>query len=319
MRVAERQITHLKPPNWNSLEDKIIRPGIEEKLMPLLLYRGSPTLGRMHRLWNVAITCMEHGVENYSQASKLSHNPDFAHLCGPRRPLEHMVFPSLFGKLKDHPNITNNIPGFTQYIRDINGMKFDITRISEFTEYQGIKHMMRFSPHRKTRLRTKLPDGPITKDGQTLFVVHGYLEISLYDLIYNPVWNNSEFVKVYRREREKKPKSEKVERTYADLFYPYIIHNPARKKDGEDLVLAVNNVVPAAWPEWLRADVCQDLVVAILSGELKQDELHPENVQEFSRAVFKMHPIKYGPLSLDAVLAADDGRTLADVMKQRME
>lgn len=307
-------------PNWNSLEDKIIRPGIEEKLTPLLLYRGSQSLGRVHRLWNVAITCMEHEIENYSQAVKLSHNPDFAHLCGPRRPLDHSVFPSLFGKLKDHPNVTNNIPGLTQYVRDINGSKFQLTRVPEFTEYQGIQHMMRFSPHRMTRIRTKLADGPITKDGQTLFVKDGYLEIALYDLIYNPVWNNSEFVRLARKERPKKPKPEKPQKdTYAELFYPYIVHNPARKKDGEDLVLAVNNAVPASWPEWLRADVCQDLVVAVLSGELSKDELHRENVHKFSRAVFKMHPIKYGPLSLDAVLSTDDGRTVSDVMKSRME
>lgn len=307
----------MREANWNSIEDKIVRPGIEAKLTPLLLYKGSQSLGRVHRLWNFAITCMEHEVENYSQAVKLSHNPDFAHLCGPRRPLDHGVFPSMFGKLLDHPKVTSNIRGLTDYIRSIDGMKFKLSRISEVVSYQGIGHLSRLSPYRKTQIRTALPDGPITRDGETLYVKDGVLEVSLWDLIHNPVWRDSGLFKPLRKGRTAKPKAPKAE-VRQQLFYPFIMHNPTRKREGEDLVLAINDAVPASWPEWLRADVCQDLVVAVLSGELKQDELHAENVKEFSRAVFKMHPIKYGPLSLDAVIAADDGRTVADVMKLRM-
>jgi hypothetical protein len=278
----------MRAANWNSLQDKIIRPGIEEKLTPLLLYRGSRSLGHIHRLWNFAIVCMEHEVEYIQQTVKLSQNPDYAHLCGPHRPWSGHAAHSFFGKLEENPSITDNIPGFTEYVRDIGGFKFSISRVHPYVEWQGYKHTTKFSPWRIVRINT--PDGE--------------REVSVQELLNNPQWAHDGTL--VRRQRAT-PKTPRIkEKTAADLFYPFILHDPSKPKEGEELVRLVNAAVPASWPDFLRADVCQDLIVAILTGEISKDELHPGNVKEFSTRVFRMHPTKYAPISLDAPVPGTD-------------
>lgn len=96
------------------------------------------------------------------------------------------------------------------------------------------------------------------------------------------------------------------------LFYPYLIHKPKGEGGEWDMLVAINNAVPRGLPDHIRADVCQDICVAILAGELQLEDLKGE-LRGYIRKVTKMHPLKYGDVSWDAVISSDDDRTFGDV------
>ncbi len=86
--------------------------------------------------------------------------------------------------------------------------------------------------------------------------------------------------------------------------------------DGFDLVLLVDAAVPKTLPEVVRQEVCQDLLLAVLDGTIAAQDL-VGSAGEFTAAVFRRYPIKYGPLSLDAPApwaGAGDARTLLETL-----
>lgn len=117
----------------------------------------------------------------------------------------------------------------------------------------------------------------------------------------------------WRMWRDKKPPGARVIVPKESMFYPYVIHKPEMKDDGYDLIALVNAAVPKMLPDHIRADICQDLIVDILAGEISADDVK-HNVKDYTRKVFEMHPLKYGNLSMDAPLQGYDGMTLADVL-----
>lgn len=95
-------------------------------------------------------------------------------------------------------------------------------------------------------------------------------------------------------------------------FYPFITGKPT---NDHDLILAVDSLVPKTIPSEVRADVCQDMIVAILTGETTLDNLRDSKAQ-FIKRVFRDTPSKYGHLSLDAPLIYGDSksRTLGETI-----
>lgn len=87
----------------------------------------------------------------------------------------------------------------------------------------------------------------------------------------------------------------KARRPIAANVWPFITNVPARS---DDFLLEVDACVPKSLPEQVRQDVCQDLIVSVLSGEISLLELQG-SVKRHVQEVFKQHPMKYGPLSLD--------------------
>jgi hypothetical protein len=93
-------------------------------------------------------------------------------------------------------------------------------------------------------------------------------------------------------------------------------------KDHLDIMM-VDSLIPKGIPEQWRQDMCQDLFVAILSGEVDPDELR-NGAGRYMKEVWRQHPYKYGQLSLDAPApwGSDDVKlgdllsnvSLADVM-----
>lgn len=81
-------------------------------------------------------------------------------------------------------------------------------------------------------------------------------------------------------------------------FYPYISTTPT---EDHELLLAVDRLVPKGLNPDTRADVCQDMLVAVLSGDVSLDNLAGER-PKYMKQFFKMFPAKYGHLSLDAPL-----------------
>lgn len=245
---------------FNYLSDLIVRPGIEKRLWPLLLYRGNLGPGRAHRLWNMVLLMMASEAETLSDGLRLSNNPAFSQLCGPVVTPERRALFTFLGRLWDNPDTTDLIPGLTDYVKSLElGPSLLIPVDLETTK-------ARCAPWR----------------------------ISLHP----------------------NPGQEPKERSIAPRFYPYIVHDADRPDDGTELIKLVNSAVPANLPDQWRADVCQELIIGILSGDISKGQVH-DHVQKKIGQVFKMHSTKFEggmlKLSTDAPMSEDDDRTLLDI------
>lgn len=94
------------------------------------------------------------------------------------------------------------------------------------------------------------------------------------------------------------------------LEYPYITTD---KNDDTALLIAINSVVPRGLPGNLREDVCQDILVAILEGELPPEDFNIA-VPKFLKAARKRYSMPWGTLSLDQPLWDDSTRTLGETI-----
>lgn len=101
-------------------------------------------------------------------------------------------------------------------------------------------------------------------------------------------------------------------RVHSDLLeYPFLIHAGGGQE--HELLKAVTAAIPTGIPGSVRADMCQDLVVGILSGEFDRDDLHLP-AKEVMKRVRQMFPTKYAPDSLDAPRFSDAKRSLHDTL-----
>jgi hypothetical protein len=106
----------MKHVSLSILEDKIVRPGFEKHLKPLVMYRGNMTLGRAHRLWNTMLSGMEHEATFSDITQRLVHNPDVSQLCGSESKVTGQYLTSFCIRLLDNPKVLGEIPGFHEYI-----------------------------------------------------------------------------------------------------------------------------------------------------------------------------------------------------------
>lgn len=88
-----------------------------------------------------------------------------------------------------------------------------------------------------------------------------------------------------------------------ELQYPFLA-GKARTPE-HLLVQKVNAAVSRYLPPDRRADICQDLLVAILCGDLDESVLE-DSAKEFTRRVLRQHPTVFGDLSLDAPIGDTD-------------
>ena len=91
-------------------------------------------------------------------------------------------------------------------------------------------------------------------------------------------------------------------------FYPYISGNATGE---HDMLLAVDAIVPRNLPNSMRCDLCQDMIVAVLSGEATLDNLKGD-LKKYMSQFWKMFPDKYGHLSLDGIVPGTDNLKLGD-------
>lgn len=101
-----------------------------------------------------------------------------------------------------------------------------------------------------------------------------------------------------------------VER-YAPLQYPYI-----REVRGEHAdLLAVNSLVPRGLPDHIRADVCQEIMLALWQKEVSIDELRGDRalVQSFIRG-FRKANFEAGGQAISLDTPMRDGRSWYDVL-----
>lgn len=313
----------------DSLLDKIVRPDIEKHLLPIMLYRGTRSFGQIHRLWNFAITCMESEVETLTDAVRLSQNPDFAHLCGIHKPVQRTIVPGLFGKLSDQPRVTDNIPGLTKYIKEFRGPKYRLTPVSLYTNDPRADSRVApwrindYSPEVRAQRAKLLMEKIALKRARVAQVVWARNErrrIRAGAKEERLAWiaqkkTERDIARQKRREQRvgERLLARRAKEPAVPLFYPYLIHKPKEGDDERALLLAVHNAVPKHLPEETRADVCQDLLVSILAGEITQDQI-VGNVKGYLAKIRKLHPWKYGDISLESSVGPDDDREMGEVI-----
>lgn len=96
----------------------------------------------------------------------------------------------------------------------------------------------------------------------------------------------------------------------AEVFYPFLIHDP--KTDESDLVKFVNSVVPRGLMFDVRADVCQEMLLAILTGEIARDEAHSKRYTIIKR-VMAMNGISDHSMSLSTIMPGHS-QTLGELL-----
>ena len=79
------------------------------------------------------------------------------------------------------------------------------------------------------------------------------------------------------------------------------------------MLCAVDAIVPKYLPNQTRADMCQDMIVAILSGDVTLDNLK-DGLPKYLKQFLKGAPSKYGHLSLDQPVGYGDTRTLGQTL-----
>lgn len=114
-----------------------------------------------------------------------------------------------------------------------------------------------------------------------------------------------------RAAHEKKVRVWKLpEAKSADLAYPYVKHaeTPEHK-----LLFDVHRMLPKGLPHEIRGDLCQDLIVAVLSGETTIENI-PEVVAKYARDARKILPDRWRNVSLDDILPGTENLTRLDAM-----
>lgn len=96
------------------------------------------------------------------------------------------------------------------------------------------------------------------------------------------------------------------------LCYPFMPPTATRRPEHE-LLRMINEAVPHGVPEDRRADICQELAIAILIGEADTANLQVEWMKMYHK-VYAMHPTIYAPLSLDAPVLGTENLRLIDTL-----
>lgn len=94
--------------------------------------------------------------------------------------------------------------------------------------------------------------------------------------------------------------------------WPFI----AQPRGDHALLLKINESLPRQLDEVVRQEAGQEIALAILAGELTEEDLNRETANRFVRSIMKTYPRKHGsPLSLDAPPPWDRaGRPLSETI-----
>lgn len=80
-----------------------------------------------------------------------------------------------------------------------------------------------------------------------------------------------------------------------------------------DLVKMVNGILPRELPEQKRADVAQEMILGVLSGDIDEADLRAQAIK-YIRKYHANYENHFRDRSFDAVLGGDDNRNLHDMI-----
>lgn len=255
----------MKTVSLDTLKEKIARPDFEKRLVPLLHFKGSSSLGRIHRFWNMTVAMMEAECETIGQG--VTHYwgvGEHSHLCEPPTKPAHLSFYGFLSRLKAKREVAELIPGLHDYASMLFPSTWALTPVSI---YSPERHHAWWREYRAPLGKRSIPNA-------------------------------------------RKPYVAPTIKT-TQMVYPFLIHDGGRPE--HDMLRAINAAVPKHLSPDLRADICQDLCVAVLCGDISLDNIK-EGVKATIKEVRRMFPDKYGPLSLDAPMPGTENFTLLDTL-----
>lgn len=310
------------------LENRIIRPGIEEHLKPLLRYKGAQRIGRIHRLWNLVISAKEHEATASDVTQRLLLNPAYSQLCVPDKQVTLQGLSSFVGRLLNDPQVMGEEPHLEEYIRDLIP-PYKLFRLvplasppddfAQKAKGKSISWAMDEYGHDYRIIRRWFEQVGIAPTHANLIPIprqfrsfaekeHNYELARRFEVGPATVarWRSETgLVCLAPRRTSSVPQGA--------IIYPFVIHDGGKPEHA--LLRKVNAAVPKHFDPETRADICQDLVVGILCGDFNEDDLLLP-AKEMTRRVQKMFPTKYGPLSLDAALPGTDDFRLIDTLSE---
>lgn len=102
-----------------------------------------------------------------------------------------------------------------------------------------------------------------------------------------------------------------------DNPYPFLVHEAKRPVD--PLVALIAKAVPKHLDREMKADLCQDLAVAILCGDLKKEDIQ-DGIRKFLPKLWKVNPgSKWADFSLNTVIPGTDGLENIDLLASDVE
>jgi hypothetical protein len=282
----------MKHVSLSTLEDRIIRPGFEEHLTPLLAYRGALTLGRAHRLWNLMVSAMEHEATRADISQRLQHNAEFSQLCGPDKPVQSLTLESFASRLKDNPKVMAEMPHLAEYIDWAFPRTFRLTKVSETSSRArsiGAGGWRTFTDRRKGKL-------PVPEH------FAGWADRETNAELKKRFGASDYHIKRWREETGIKTRyfAPRPRETTKTLNYPFLIHDGGKPE--HVMMKKIARAIPRSLPEDMRADLCQDLIVGILSGELSESDLALPMKELLTKAWADKMDSRTGFVSLDAHL-----------------
>lgn len=96
-------------------------------------------------------------------------------------------------------------------------------------------------------------------------------------------------------------------------FWPFLASTAPKESTGEDLLVRLNRLIPKHFGEEVRRELGQELCVAVLTGEVAEDEI-PSRLGYFLKLAYRGLPSKF-MVSLDGPRSSDDERSLADMVE----
>ena len=280
------------------LENKIVRPGIEAHLKPLIMYRGRVTLGDAHRMWNLILSGMEHEATIPDLTQRVQKNAAYSQLCCPNAVKPSVSICSFLSRLEDNPHVMAEVPGLAEYVDWLGGWRFSLTPVAEVSHNSrniGAGGWRTFIDRRVK----PIPAG-FTKHAARMTTTE---LVQHYGVSFPTIsnWRRKAGITAPPRHWSRRP---------ADLVYPFLIHDGGKPE--HSLLRKVNGAVPRGLDPSLRADMCQDLIVGILAGDLSEDDLGLPS-RELTKRIWQSSPARYGERSLEAVIG-DDDFTLLDTL-----
>lgn len=266
---------------YERLKNRIADRRPDEWFIPMLLYIGGVQLGQVQANWNFLQAMYELEVRTPSQAHKIGkESADLLHLCGRHAPMQNSSLGSFIGRVMHSPEVWRDVD---KHMKD-----YIQTFVSEapfgFRVYTMPRTRIdRYTTHRPDKCKRAWRIEPSWKPRRQIKAEHAEWKAK-----YGPV-------------------NQKV-----TTFWPFAVK---RAPEEQDMLMAIDRVTKHVPEQW-RQDLCQDLVVAVLSGEVTLDNLR-DALPKYVKEVFQLHPIKYGSASLDEPLwwSESGGRTLGDTVR----
>lgn len=283
--IAAHQASKKEPPtarSYERLKARIADRRPDEWFIPMLMYIGNQTIGQMQANWNFLQALYELEVMTSAQAFKLGkESHDVLHLCGRHAPMQSISLASFIGRVIHSPEVWRDVePRMKEYIQD-------------FINAQNINFRALAGP--RSRIAQYGARGDKTKRQWRM---------------------HPDYKSRAQRKAERGARME-WEQRYGGViqpvpnFWPFAVRQAPTEHEMLNAIDRLTRGIPEQW----RQDICQDLVVSVLAGDVTLDNL-ADALPEHIRGVFKAHPMKYGDISIDhpAPWAGDDDRTLADVL-----